>query len=140
MMQYFKNRMRILRSEYTAPDREEFIASMGGKCSLCSRKNGDAALFGPTHYLKKKLRFKVYMDIHVIEGGPAKDRRVVLCSFCHSGYHLMNRLSENAILGGKSLSSTIYKRCRRCYELTCRCCSKCKKNPKWCKCRKARKR
>lgn len=141
MMGYFKKRMRMLRSEYTKPDRKAIITAAGGKCSLCKRKDGDTALFGPTAYLKKKIMFKVYIDIHVIEGSSFKNRTVVMCNSCHMSYHLFNRLSEDAEFGIR-IDKTIYKRCGKCNELirrgACRCCVRCKSAPKWCACKKAK--
>jgi hypothetical protein len=138
-MSYFRERMRLLRGEYTAKDRDTVISAAGGRCSLCGRKSGDEAIFGPTNYLKKRLRFWVYIDIHVIEGGESNRKNVIMCNFCHITYHLWNRLSESADFGGKSADQTVYQRCRKCQELSCRCCKKCKKAPKWCTCKKKKK-
>jgi len=132
-MSYFKTRMRQLRGEYTGHDRQAIIAAAGNKCSICSRVKGDEYTFGPTHYLKKKLLFKVYLDIHVIEGGTPSGK-VVLCVGCHMSYHLFNRLSEDAEFGNQSVAETSFKRCRKCAELTCMCCDRCRKASKWCRC------
>lgn len=133
-MSYFRNRMRQLRSEYVSADRSKLIKAAGGKCSLCSRRAGDEFIFGPTHYLKKRLKFRVYIDVHVIEGWRSW-APVVMCCACHMSYHLFNRLSEDAKFGSKSMSETVYKRCRTCGELNCMCCPKCRRHTKWCRCR-----
>lgn len=140
-MVYFRNRMRQLRGEYTAPDRQKIIDDAGGRCVLCKRKKGDGFAFGPTNYLKRRLLFKVYIDIHVIEGGPIKSHTVVMCCGCHMGYHLFNRLSEDAEMG-VPLSKTVYQRCKICGELreSCMCCQRCGKAAKWCRCRPGRRR
>lgn len=141
MMIYFKRRMRMLRSEYTKTDRVAIITAAGARCPLCDRVEGDIFMFGPTAYLKKKIRFKVYLDIHVIEDSALANRNVVMCNGCHMSYHLFNRLAEDAEFG-VPIDSTIYKRCRRCNDLvgkgSCRCCKKCGKAPKWCPCKKKR--
>jgi len=133
-MSYFRRRMRMLRSEYTRPDRLAIIAAAGNKCSMCDRVDGDVFDFGPTAYLKKKIRFRFYIDIHVIEGSSFSNRNVVACSGCHMSYHLFNRLAEDAEFGGKKVSDVLYRRCSKCRELTCRCCRTCKRAPKWCAC------
>jgi hypothetical protein len=133
-MSYFKNRMRQLRGEYVANDRQAIIMAAGSKCAICGRVKGDEYTFGPTHYLKKKLLFKVYIDIHVIEGSVAAGKNVVLCCGCHMGYHLFNRLSEDADFGNQLVSETSFKRCKKCAELTCMCCDRCGKASKWCRC------
>jgi hypothetical protein len=79
------------------------------------------------------------MDIHVIDSSTMGRRLVVLCSGCHLSYHLFNRLSESADMGGKKLSDTLYKRCSKCKELNCMCCQDCGKLPKWCTCENKRK-
>lgn len=141
MMVYFKRRMRMLRSEYTRTDRKAIIAAAGSKCPLCDRKEGDEFMFGPTAYLKKRIRFKVYLDIHVIEGSSFLNRNVVMCNGCHMSYHLFNRLAEDAEFGIR-IDKTIYRRCSRCNDLVrgaaCRCCGKCGKAPKWCECPRRR--
>ena len=131
-MAYFKRRMRMLRAEYTRADRTKVIAAAGNECSMCERRSGDIFEFGPTHYLKKKIRFKVYIDVHVIEGGPMAGKPVVLCGGCHVSYHLLNRLSEDAEFGGTTISKTIYRRCPKCNEMptrrrgtmACMCCKR----------------
>lgn len=141
MMVYFKRRMRMLRSEYTKADRREVIAAAGNKCPLCDRVEGDIFMFGPTAYLKKKIRFRVYIDIHVIESSSFSNRNVVMCNGCHISYHMFNRLSEDAEFGVR-IDKTVYKRCGKCAELmrsgSCRCCGKCNKAPKWCLCKPKR--
>ena len=132
-MAYLKEKIRALRSEYTRPDRHDIIKS-AKKCAICSRKAGAIYIFGPTNYIKERLKFKIYLDVHTINGGGLGPREVVLCTACHLNFHLFNRLSERAEFG-KRLSKTIYKRCKVCGELVCRCCLKCGKSPKWCKCK-----
>lgn len=133
-MRYFKSKLSAISREYTKRDRAAIIAAAGNKCTMCDRKHGDEFLFGPTNYLKQQIRFKVYMDIHVIESSMLGRKLVVLCSGCHLSYHLFNRLSESADMGGQRLSNTLYKRCPRCSELNCMCCKKCERLPKWCLC------
>lgn len=134
-MTYFRNRMRQLRGEYTRPDRQQIIDAAGGRCVLCKRKKGDDFSFGPTNYLKRRLLFKVYIDIHTIDGGPMGSSKIVMCCGCHMSYHLFNRLSEDAEMG-VPLSKTVYERCKICSELTesCMCCKTCGKASKWCRC------
>lgn len=134
-MSYFRTRMRQLRSEYLESDRGDVIAAAGSECSICHRKKGDEFLFGPTNYLKKKIRFLVYIDIHVIEGGQHGRNTVVMCNGCHMSYHLFTRLTEEAEMG-EPLSKTVYPRCRGCSELkaACMCCTRCNRASKWCRC------
>lgn len=140
-MVYFRNRMRQLRGEYTSADRQKLIQDAGGRCSLCKRQKGDDFSFGPTNYLKRRLLFKVYIDVHVIEGGPSGKATVVMCCGCHMSYHLFNRLSEDAEMG-VPLSDTVYERCNKCGELesSCMCCGRCGKAAKWCRCPAGRRR
>jgi hypothetical protein len=137
MMKYFKSKIGAMRREYRGREKERIIATVGSKCQICGRKNGDIFLFGPTKYIKKQIRFKVKVDIHVIDGG---DREapfyLVICDGCHLSYHLFNRLREDAEFGGKKLADTLYKRCTKCGELNCLCCSTCGKHSKWCTCMK----
>ena len=135
-MKYFKSKLRALRNEYKKKDRAQVIAAAGGKCPMCHRRAGGIYIFGPTHYLKQKIKFKVELDIHVIESAIQGTHPVVMCNGCHLSYHLFNRLSEDAKMGNKRLSQTLYKRCPKCKELRCMCCKKCGKLKKWCKCRK----
>ena len=141
-MRYIRSKLKAISREYTRRDRDEIIASAGGRCTMetCRLKPGEWFVFGPTNYLKQQIRFKVNMDIHVIDSSSVGRRLVVICSGCHLSYHLFNRLSEGADMGGKKLSDTLYKRCERCKELNCMCCKKCGKLPKWCACDKKKSR
>lgn len=136
MMTYLRSRMRMLRGEYTASDRRKMVHETD-RCQLCGRKRGDEFIFGPTNYIKKRIKFRVYLDVHVIEGGCEKARKIIICNGCHLGYHLFNRLSEDAEFGVR-ISKTVYRRCRVCGELSCRCCKDCGKAPKWCLCEEKR--
>ena len=137
-MSYFKNRMRELDREYKGKDKQIRIES-AGECAMCGRKVGAKFLFGPTHYLKNKIKFKVGLDIHVVDGATMGENKVVLCDGCHMSYHLFNRLEEHAKIGTKTLGETLYKRCKRCGELrgtghkSCRCCPKCNRGPGKCR-------
>ena len=133
-MSYFKSKLRAISREYTKKDRYAIIAAAGNKCPMCDRKEGDVFVFGPTNYLKQQIKFVVRMDIHVIDSSSMGQKLVVLCSGCHLSYHLFNRLGEDAVMGDKKLSDTLYKRCDRCKELNCMCCSRCDKLKKWCSC------
>jgi hypothetical protein len=135
-MRYLKGKLRAIGREYMKKDREQIIAASGNKCTICSRKNGDEFLFGPTNYLKQQIKFKVCIEIHVIDGSNNGRHLIVLCSGCHLSYHLFNRLSESADMGGQKLSQTLYKRCDICKELSCMCCKTCGQLPKWCACGK----
>lgn len=137
-MRYLKSKLKAISREYTRKDREAIIAAAGPKCPMCGRKNGDTFLFGPTNYLKQQIKFVVKMDIHVIEGGNIGQRLVVICNGCHLSYHLFNRLGEDASMGDKKLSDTLYQRCSKCKELNCMCCPKCGKLMKWCECKSIR--
>ena len=136
-MTYFKTRIRELQREYKRRDARELIDA-AGKCAMCGRKSGDRFLFGPTNYLKKRISFKVSMQVHIVDGAAVGDNRVVLCSGCHMSYHLFWRLSEGAELGNVRLDKGLYKRCTKCRELKggsgngCRCCHRCKKAPGKC--------
>lgn len=134
-MSYFKTRIRQLRQEYRKKDRDAIIAA-AGKCQMCERKDGDVFLFGPTHYLKKKIRFTVRLDIHVLDSTGGPKSYIVICDGCHCSYHLFNRLSEAAEFGTKKLSDTLYKRCSSCRELSCMCCKNCEMPKKWCSCKR----
>lgn len=133
-MKYLKSKLRAISREYTRRNRDEIIAAAGNKCPMCGRKNGDKFLFGPTNYLKQQIKFSVVMDIHVIDGLESGQKLLVICNGCHLSYHLFNRLSEDAAMGGKKLSDTLYNRCHVCKELSCACCKKCRKLTKWCAC------
>ena len=133
-MTYFRTRMKLLRQEYKAKDRRQIIKD-AGKCSMCERVHGDDFLFGPTHYIKKRIRFKVRLDVHVIEGMPKPNNRIVICDGCHISYHLFNRLEEEAEFGNTKLSENVYERCEKCKELTCMCCKKCGIHTKSCGCK-----
>lgn len=101
---YIKKKIRSLRGEYKRPDGKSIISKAGGKCSLCNRGNGETYLFGPTHYLKKQISFKVHIHIHSI----AADNNVypiVICDGCHLAYHLFNRLDPSADFGGKTIKN-----------------------------------
>jgi len=133
-MSYFKSKLKAIGREYIRRDRDTVISAAGGKCTMCGRKAGDYFTFGPTNYLKQQIKFKVNIDIHVIDGSGMGRQLIVICSGCHLSYHLFNRLSENADMGGKRLSDTLYKRCTKCRELNCMCCKGCGNLPKWCIC------
>jgi hypothetical protein len=130
---YFNTRLKQLRQEYKGTDKKKLVAAAGGKCQMCDRKNGDEFLFGPTHYLKRRLKFKVNIHIHVIKTA-STTYNMVICDGCHMSYHLFNRLNEEAQFGNLSLSQTTYKRCRKCKEMACMCCAGCDKPKKWCEC------
>lgn len=146
MMSYFKNRMNTLRDEYKKSDKSSFLAAAGGVCPMpmCRRQTGDEYTFGPTRYLKKRIKFRVTMHVHVIDGAIVGGDKTVMCSGCHMSYHHFNRLSEEAEMGGKQLGKVVYRRCPRCNDLigkdsktgerTCNCCEKCSRAPKWCAC------
>lgn len=135
-VKYFRSKMYALHREYKKKDRNEIISAAGNQCPMCGRSEGDSYTFGPTHYLKRQLVFRVMMDVHVIDSSVHGQKTVVMCNGCHLSYHLFNRLSEDARMGDKKLSDTLYKRCPKCKELRCMCCKKCGKLKKWCKCRK----
>lgn len=139
MMKYFQVKLSAISREYRRKDRDHIIRAAGNRCAICGRKPGDEFLFGPTQYIKRRIRFPVTMDIHVVEGGGKKPVNVVLCSGDHLSYHLFNRLHEDAEFGPKRLKDTLYKRCPRCGELSCTCCHRCGKPPKRCACIKPRK-
>lgn len=103
-MQYFKSKIKALRGEYTEPDKARLIKEKDGRCELCQRKAGDPAIFGPTHYIKKKILFEVQIGIHKIRSHGVT-HKVVLCDFCHLGYHLYGRLDPDAMFGNLSVSS-----------------------------------
>jgi hypothetical protein len=134
-MIYFKTKIKTLRWEYNGKDRKSIIAKSGNKCSMCGRIPGDVFMFGPTHYIRKKIRFKVRMDVHIIEGMPGDKNKIVLCDGCHMSYHWFNRLSEDAEFGNKKLNETLYDRCETCKELSCMCCKKCSNPIKYCQCK-----
>lgn len=144
-MKYFSKRLGELGSEYKGKDKLQLLKE-AGKCGICNRRPGDDFLFGPTHYLKKKIRFTVTLQVHIVDGATVGNPRVVLCSGCHMSYHLFYRLNEDASMGSHKLSETVYVRCRRCRDLVseaghCRCCRKCNRSPNWCRCKsKKRKR
>ena len=97
---YIKKKIRALRGEYKGKDADRIIKEAGNKCCLCSKKNGEIGVFGPTHYLKKQISFKVRIHIHVIAAENVV-HPVVFCDCCHLGYHLFNRLDPSADFGGK---------------------------------------
>lgn len=105
---YIRSKIKSLRAEYRRDDAQQIIKAAGSKCSICGRKDGDNAVFGPTHYLKKQISFKVKVHIHVIHS----DDNIIPCvldDFCHLNYHLFNRLDRHADFGGKKLKDTIYR-------------------------------
>lgn len=101
---YFKNKLKILREEYTEPDRATIIVAKGSKCEICGRRKGDAAVFGPSHYLQHKILFKVDIDVHKMMT-ESDTCLCVLCTACHLGYHLYNRLEPEAQFGGRTMQS-----------------------------------
>ena len=101
---YFKNKLKILREEYTEPDRAAIIAAKGGKCEICGRRKGDAAVFGPSHYIQKKILFKVDIDVHKMKTEDDK-ALVCLCNCCHLSLHLFNKLEPEALFGGRTMQS-----------------------------------
>lgn len=105
-MSYFKGKVNTLRMEYDNPDKVEIIKSKGGKCELCGRVEGDTYIFGPTHYIKKHVKFKVHIHIHVIKA-EGVIHKVVTCDGCHLSYHLFNRLDHDALFGSKTLKDTL---------------------------------
>lgn len=108
-MGYFKSKIKALREEYTDADKVEIIKSKNGRCELCGRKDGAPYLFGPTHYIKKKILFKVHIHIHKIKSHGLV-HKVVICDGCHLSYHLFNRLDPDAIFGKdtvKDIAATI---------------------------------
>jgi len=133
-MIYFRSKLRELTRECSGKERATLIDDAPIKCQMCDRKVGDTFMFGPTRYLKRRIKFHVAMDVHVVDGFHDGDNKVVICNGCHISYHWLNRLQESAELGGKKLSDTIYKRCRKCRELNCMCCPKCRRSPRKCSC------
>ena len=104
IMLYFKGKIRDLRNEYTGSDAKAIVKSKGGKCELCGRKKGDEYVFGPTHYIKKKILFKVDIHIHkIISDGEVY--KVVICGGCHASYHLWTKLDGAATFGDKTIDS-----------------------------------
>ena len=104
---YIQGKIKSLRNEYRKKDGPKILKAAGHKCSICGKKDGEIYVFGPTHYLKKQISFKVKIHIHAIyvEG---EILPVVLCDGCHLSYHLFNRLDRHANFGGKTLKKTIY--------------------------------
>lgn len=101
-MGYFKSKIKALREEYIDADKIEIIKSKGGRCELCGRKEGDKYVFGPTHYIKKRVLFKVHIHIHKIKSH-GDTHTVVICDGCHLSYHLFNRLDSDAKFGDKTI-------------------------------------
>jgi hypothetical protein len=109
---YFKSKIKALQAEYTDADRVEVIKGKGGRCELCGRREGDIALFGPTHYIKKRIKFKVHIHVHkIISDGVV--HKVVLCSFCHASYHLFNRLDSDALFGNRTIGQVANHNARK---------------------------
>ncbi len=111
-MHYFRSKIKALREEYAEPDKAEVIKAKGGKCELCGRKTGDTYVFGPTHYIKRKVLFKVNVHVHKIKSG-GHVHKVVICDGCHLSYHLFTRLDPDAVFGGrtiKDVSDSVLKR------------------------------
>ena len=100
---YFKERFKLLNKEYKGKDKTEIFLRAGNKCSLCGSGPGDVSVFGPTHYLRKKIKFKTSLQVHIIEGLREDVVKVVLCSCCHLSYHLFNRLERGADFGGAKI-------------------------------------
>jgi len=99
---YFKSKIQALRNEYTDADKIEIIKAKDGKCELCGRKEGDLAVFGPSHYIKKRIKFKVHIHIHkIVSHGDI--HKIVVCDFCHTSYHLYSRLDPDALFGNKTI-------------------------------------
>lgn len=109
---YIKSKLKSIRREYKGADAKKIISAAGCKCSLCGRKNGARALFGPTHYLKKQIIFRVGIHIHCIMWENVV-YPVVICDACHLGYHLWNRLDMYANFGGMTLNSTLNRPARK---------------------------
>lgn len=101
-MGYFKSKIKALREEYTEADKVEIVRSHGGKCQLCNAKEGDTYIFGPTHYIKKRVKFKVHIHIHKIKSH-GDVHKVVICDGCHLSYHLFNRLDVDAQFGNRTI-------------------------------------
>jgi hypothetical protein len=131
---YFRSKLRELTNECRGKERAALLATAPRCCPMCDREKGDPFMFGPTRYLKRRIKFSVSMDVHVVEGSTFANNKVVICNGCHISYHWLNRLQESAELGGKKLADTVYKRCRKCGELNCMCCKKCNKAPRKCIC------
>ena len=105
-MSYFRSKVAALRKEYSNPDKVSIVHSKGGKCELCGRKEGDKYVFGPTHYIKKHIVFKVHIHIHVIKSGE-DTHKVCVCDGCHLSYHLFNRLDHDAMFGNRTIKNTL---------------------------------
>ena len=106
-MGYFKGKIKALREEYTEADKVEIIRAKGGKCELCGRKDGDSYTFGPTHYIKKRIKFNVHIHIHKIKSHD-ETHKIVICCGCHTNYHLFTRLDPDAYFGGVKIGDSIY--------------------------------
>ena len=123
-MGYFRSKIKALREEYTDADKVEIIKGHGGKCQLCNAKEGDFKIFGPTHYIKKRVKFKVHIHIHKIKSN-GEVHKVTICDCCHLSYHLFNRLDVDAVFGsltikhidapsyGKVITRSVKKRAKR---------------------------
>ena len=104
---YFKRKIKALREEYTDADKVEIIKSKNGKCELCDRIDGDPYSFGPTHYIKYRILFKVHIHIHKIKSH-GEVQKVCICDGCHLSYHLFNRLDSDASFGDKIVGEVAY--------------------------------
>jgi hypothetical protein len=107
-MSYFKGKVTALRNEYTDPDKKQVIAQRGGKCELCGKEDGEKAVFGPTHYIKRHIIFKTHIHIHVI-AYHGQIHKICICDSCHLGYHLFNRLDQDAYLGNRRIGDSFDK-------------------------------
>ena len=101
-MHYFKSKIKALRGEYTEPDKARLIKEKNGQCELCRRKSGESAVFGPTHYIKKKILFNVQIHIHKVKSNGVV-HKIVICDSCHLSYHLYGRLDSDAMFGDKTV-------------------------------------
>ena len=101
-MQYFKTKVKELRTEYKEKDAKAIVRSKGGKCELCGRRTGEVSVFGPTHYVRRRIVFRVKVHIHKIKAG-GHISKVVICDSCHLCYHLFARLDPDAVFGDKTI-------------------------------------
>ena len=108
-MSYFKSKVSVLRNEYTKSDRKQIIAERGGKCEFCGRREGEKSVFGPTHYIKRHIIFKTHIHLHVFVSHGIT-HKICICDSCHLGYHLFNRLDEDAYLGNIRVGDCLNKK------------------------------
>ena len=113
-MAYFRKKIKILREEYTDADRVEIIKSKGCKCELCGREDGATYLFGPTHYIKLRVKFHVKIHIHKIRYHDVV-HKVIICDGCHLSYHLFNRLDMDASFGDKTIKCVADSKSKKRY-------------------------